>query len=394
MPMIAPVAHAVTDLIASTGTHLPRRTRVRLVWILLGVLTAQSIVGRRIASTAEAITPDSPQAERHERRVRRVWNDPRLTWEHAYAPVIRRVLRWQRAKRLRILIDESGYTAVTRVLVAAVWYRGRAIPLAWVHWRAQGPLPCSSWELTDARLAQVASLLPPERSVVVIADRAFGHPTFTDRITAQGWDWVVRVQRQTRYRDTTGRGIPLGDVLPTAGRRWKGQGKLFKNATWREVSVVAVWSRRHTEPLLLASSLPLAWDLIAEYRLRSAIETLFRDWKRAGWQWEARQVTDRDHLGGQILVLALTTLIVIMQGDEAANAILARPGAARRTRTWAGKHSLFRLGRDRIQARLWGTVTTPIVWTLDAWDVPTWPAACRWHHALAGTNLRSHSRAA
>jgi hypothetical protein len=392
--MITPVAHAVTDLIAATCTSLPRRTRARLVWIILGVLIAQSIVGRRIASTMEAITPDSPQAASHERRVRRVWNDPQLTWEHAYAPVIRRVLRWHRAKRLRILIDESGHTVVTRVLVAAVWYRGRAIPLAWVQWRAQAPLSCSYWDLTDALLAQVAALLTPEQSVVVIADRAFGHPTFTDRLAKQGWDWVVRVQGQTRYQDQTGRETPLREVLSTAGKRWRGRGKLFNHATWREVSVVAFWSRRHTTPLLLARSVPLAWDLIAEYRRRSAIETLFRDWKQAGWHWEASQVGDLDHLGVQILVLALTTLIVIMQGDEAANAILSRPGASRRTRTWAGKHSLFRLGRDRIQARLWGTVTTPIVWALDAWDAPTWQADCRRHHALAGTTLRPPAQAA
>jgi len=85
--------------------------------------------------------------------------------------------------------------------------------------------------------------------------------------------------------------------------------------------------------------------------------------------------------------------LVMMQGDEAANAILSRPGASRRTRTWAGKHSLFRLGRDRIQARLWGTVTTPIVWALDAWDAPTWQADCRQHHALAGTTLRPPAQA-
>lgn len=395
MAMIPSLSHEITDLLTLTCPTLPRRVRTRLVWGLLGVLLAGTIVLRQIASTYQAVTPDSPHAESHDRRLRRLLHDPTLTWDRAYAPVIRQVLRWRHAQRLRILIDESGHTDVVRTLVAAAWYRGRAVPLVWVNWPAQQRLTDMRYrDLCDLLLTRLEALLDTQRAVVVIADRAFGHPAFTDLVTQRGWDWLVRVQRQTCFRDRQGCIVPMHQPVARPGQRWRGQGDLFKKAGWRAATAVAYWSRRHKEPLLLASSLPVTWDLIAEYRKRGAIETLFRDWKAAGWQWESSQVTDLAHLERQVLLLALATLVVLCHGNAVAEEILAQPGPARRTRTWEGKHSLFRLGRDRVRARLAGTCPTSGAWQLASWDAPEWQVDCRRHHALVGTTPRPRARAA
>ena len=110
------------------------------------------------------------------RRLHRILDDPLVTWSEVYAPTLKRVLRWQRAKRLLLLIDESGHSDVFRVLTAAVWYRNRAIPLGWLSWPAQQPLACSYWEYVEELLAKVAPLLPKDPRIVVIADRADGGP--------------------------------------------------------------------------------------------------------------------------------------------------------------------------------------------------------------------------
>jgi len=121
-------------------------------------------------------------------------------------------------------------------------------------------------------LAQVATMLRAGAAPAVIADRAFGCPVFTDPVAARGWDWLVRVQGQTRFRDQSGRVQPLRRQVSSAGQRWKGRGCLFKDAGWRQASAVVLWGRNHREPLLLASSLPLGWDLLALYKKRTAIE--------------------------------------------------------------------------------------------------------------------------
>jgi len=301
---IHPFHHELTRLIADSLPDLPHTSRKRLTWFVLGILLAGTIVLSSIASAQAGFCGGSVTVESHERRLRRIEDDPFLTWQDTYAPAMRRVLKWKRAKRLFILIDETGHTDWVRVLTAAIWYRGRAIPLAWVQWRAQLPLTVSYWVLVDKLLAMVASIVPADVQVVVMGDQAFGNPQFTDRIEACGWKWLVRIQGQTCFRDRQGRRWQANQLLPQPGGRWKGWGQLFKKQGWRSGSLVAFWDHRHREPLLLASNLAPSWKLIRLYLCRGAIECLFRDWKSKGWQWESSQVRDLEHSEHLLLGLA------------------------------------------------------------------------------------------
>ncbi|HID62739.1 MAG TPA: hypothetical protein EYP49_08400 [Anaerolineae bacterium] len=65
----------------------------------------------------------------------------------------------------------------------------------------------------------IAPIVPADVQVVVIGDRAFGHPQFTDRIEAYGWEWLVRIQGQTCSRDGQGRRWSARQVLPQPGGR-------------------------------------------------------------------------------------------------------------------------------------------------------------------------------
>lgn len=363
--------------------HLPVPTRKRVVFLVLGILLSESVVMRRIASRLQGFVGDSTDEASHERRLRRVVADPLLSWAEVYVPALKQVLKWQRAKRILLLVDESGNRELFRVLEAAVWYRNRAIPLGWVSWVAQQPLERSYWECVEELLGKVSPLLPKGPQIVVVADRAFGNPAFTDRVSAHGWEWLVRVQRQTCFVDAQGRSTQLYQVLPGPNRRWRGHGKMFKKALWRECSCVCYWSRSHREPLLLASSLSADWDLIALYRCRGAIETLFRDWKSYGWNWEASQVRDLSHHERLLIGMAWATLVVLCLGNQVAQELLSRPPRARQSRSWHSKHSLFRLGLDRLHARLFNTTQTPIHWTLADFDAPGWQRQLRQRDAQA-----------
>jgi len=370
-----PLYREVGTIVQPCLSHLPAPTRTRVVFFLFGILLAGTIVLRVIATRQARRGGGSTSAASHERRLRRVLNDPGISWQQVYQPTVKQVLHWQRAKRLLILIDESGHTDRFRVLEVAVWYRGRAIPLAWVSWPAQTKLDRSYWDYTDEVLDMLQTLLPDGVPIVIIGDRAFGNPAFLDRVAQRGWDWLVRIQHQTCFRDAQGGCWAMNQVLQQRGQRWKGRGWLFKKAGWRAASAVASWGQRHKEPLLLASSLPAQWDVIALYRKRSAIEALFRDRKSAGWDWEASQVRDLAHHERVLVGMALATLLVLCLGNQQANDLLAQPARPRRTRPWHAKDSLFRLGLDTLDARLWQTDQTPIVWSLDQFDDPGWQDA-------------------
>ena len=381
------LTQSVETLLTASAVDLPRRTRQRLLFFIVGILLASSLVLRRIASTHAYLTPQTTCAASHERRLRRVLNDPHLTWERSYARVVRRLLARQRPRQWVVILDESGHTEKLRVLTAALWYRGRAIPLAWVSWPGQTRQTTSYWTRCDQVLEMVATLLPADAAVVVVADRAFGCPVFTDPVTHRGWNWVVRVQGQTRWQDRQGQIQPLRQQVRAAGQRWKGRGWLFKDAGWRQASAVVLWGRAHREPLLLASSLALSWDLIALNKKSASIEALFRDWKSSGFEWEASQVRELAHQERLVLGLAFATLLTLLLGTMAAATEQARPPRGSQRRTWAGAHSLFRLGREAFWQRLWRNERTPIRWELADLEAAPWSAASRSYHAPAGTTI-------
>lgn len=367
-----PFCRELYHFVVAVLPTLPHPARKRLVWWVLGILLARSVVLSRIAAAQAGFCGGSTSVESRERHLRHILSDDRLDWAHTYAPAVRRVLQWKQARRLLLLIDESGHSDQYRVLMVALWYRGRAVPLTWVDWPAQQPLEGRYWTQVEQLLQQVAQLVPANLQVVLIGDRAFGNPAFIDRVTAHGWAWLVRIQGQTCFRDAQGRRWQANQLLRQPGGRWKGRGQLFKKQGWRHASLVAFWDRQHREPLLLASSLPPGWTLIHLYLCRGAIECLFRDWKTYGWQWESSQVTNAAHRQVLLVGLAWATLVVLCLGEQVATETLRQPARPRRTPPRLGKRSLFTLGCERLQARLYRTVDTPICWTLTAFDAPAW----------------------
>src|SRR5512147_1038264 len=243
MPTIAHLQTAVEDLLTTCLPMVPQANRQRLGMFVVGVLVAGTIVLRRVATTQTHIGLGTAQAASHERRLRRILHDPQLAAAvPMYGRVVRRVLqRLRPGQRVWIILDESGHRDVVRVLLAALWYRGRAIPLAWVLWRAQHPHAQTYWQDCQPLLDQVAAILPAGVPVTVLADRAFGCPAFTDRVQAQGWDFLVRVQYQTRLRMPAGTEQPLRSLVPQPGGRWRGSGQVFKKQGWRAVRVVVYW---------------------------------------------------------------------------------------------------------------------------------------------------------
>lgn len=385
------LTRAVETLLTRSAVDLPIRTRQRLIFFILGILLSGTLVLRRIATTHAHLTPQTTCAASHERRLRRVLNDPGLTWERSYAPVVRQLLARQRARRWVVIVDETAQAAHVRVLVAALWYRGRAIPLAWQYWAGQTPQTTSYWVRGAALLEQVAALLPPSAAVVVVADRGFGCPAFTDLVAARGWAWLVRVQGQTRWQDATGRVRALRDQVRQRGDRWKGRGQVFKNADWRAAHAIVLWGHRHREPLLLVSSQRAQWDLAVTYQQRAAIEALFRDWKSHGWQWEASQVRDLAHQERILLGLAFATLIVFVLGTQAAAETRQAGRAAAR---WAARQSIWTLGRDALWQRVWRNDRTAIRWALADLDGRNWSTDVRARLAPAGARMAPTTQAA
>jgi hypothetical protein len=300
------------------------------------------------------------KAESLERQVRRMENDPEVNAEYCFRPLVRAYLAMGRPQQLVLILDPTLEEDKLVMVSVNLWYRGRSLPMVWTIWPANTPLEGDGfWKRISLLLDEVAKVVPPAVPVIMVADRAFGTPVFTDLVSQHGWDWVVRVQDQTLYKDRLGHSNSVRSLVGKQGQRKKLRGLAFKKAGWREVSLVVYWGRRHKRPLCLISDLRPDWSLITLYRQRFPIEGTFRDYKRYGWGWEQSQVTIQTHMERLLVGMALATWIALLMGTHKAVFILGQPPTGkRRSRPWEAKLSLFHLGLDALQE--WLLRTDPL----------------------------------
>jgi hypothetical protein len=279
-------------------------------------------------------------------------------------------------------MDATTHTDQFVVLMVAVYYRGRTIPLAWDMWHANVPLKGERfWERVKRLLQITTTLIPPTTRVTWLADRAFGTPQFMDLVVAHSWHFVVRVQGQTRFQDRTGYETRI-DSLVQARARFKGHGLVFKSSNWRAMNVVVWRSRHHRQLLCLVSDLDAEYDLVVVYRQRFAIEAMFRDYKAHGWQWEKSQVVDIDHTKRLLIGMALATLLCLLVGSQVGYEWLSKPASGKRlSPPREAKHSLFQHGLTRLLQWTSHYVKHPLYWRLIGWDRYHWQSLLRHHYA-------------
>ena len=232
-------------------------TRERLAILVLGIIHATSAAPAHVSRAVKALGLTGAKVESIERRIRRLQNDVQLTRALCFHAFVQYHLTLARASELQLILDVTTKEDDVVLLSAAVWYRGRALPLAWAVWPANVPLQGPRfWQRVALLLDEVERLLPLGVPVTWLADRAFGTPSFTDLVAAHHWHYVVRVQGQTRCRDRRGMERSVRELVRLPQQRAKLRGRVLKKHGWREASVLVHWGRGQEGPLSLVSDLP------------------------------------------------------------------------------------------------------------------------------------------
>jgi hypothetical protein len=390
VPLYQEVEGEIKRITAVAGLRVTAARRLAL--LVTGILAAQSCVIGRVAAELCALgVSGAGCAESVARRLRRTLADARLEPQTCYAPALATAIDWGAARgagRFAVLAaDESSRGGALHLFRVSLAYRGGSLPLAWAAWPQNRALPDGQyWAQVEATLERVAALLPAGLAVVVVADRAYDVPAFVDRVAARGWRWVVRCKARgaMRFRDRTGREWAVCELtrrhLPGPGRRWKGRGRAFKQAGWREASLVGQWGRGHKEPLVVLSDLPPQWRVLRLYERRFWIEAGFRSDKARGWRWEQSQVRDLAHQERLLLAMAWASLVALCLGAQAAAAKLAaRAARPPRRRPEHARASLFTLGLGRARHWLYRPDAAAPRWQLPDPLAESWSA--QWQRA-------------
>jgi hypothetical protein len=311
---------------------------------------------------------------------------------------------------VRLIVDETTHTDQTHVLVVGLAYRGVVLPLGVRTWAQNTPAAAGMyWQALGSLLWEVQAALPPalRPHVLVLADRGYGVPAMLDLLAALGWQWVVRVQGQTRVRFPDGTERAVRTLAPRPGTLWTqltpypppaadaappAPLPVFKRAGWRALHVVAAWAEGQAEPWLLVTSLPPTPARLHDYAARWAIERLFLAWKSHGWDLEAMRSTAPLPLARWLTGYVVATWWLLAAAIPPAGAYLDALAAHRGTRLrhpvqlrlplfapappWPAKRSLFTYGRQAFRDRAGTAAPPPLCWSFPEWDAPTWSVQC------------------
>jgi len=292
----------------------------QLALLVTGLLLARHTALPRVAARLRQVTPRA-HADSIERRLRRIlahttWDTPRI-----FEAVVRVSLQSLPTGQCVLVLDDTQQTDQCTLSTLALAYRGRALPLAWCRW--SGKLHGAYWTQIDQLFERAQRLLPAHVQPVLLADRGLASPALIELIQRRGWDYLLRVQRDTTVRTDKPRRRPhvqLGGLVAQPGApSVLLDGWVFvRHSAWAHVA--AVWRTGYQEPWLLISNLDLGLGLVDLYAQRMHIEALFRDAKSGGFEWELSRVLRPERAQRLLLAIMLALWCAVLLGEAAIRA--------------------------------------------------------------------------
>ncbi len=233
-----------------------------------------------------------------------------------FVPLLRWIVRLWSSTQLALTVDASSLGDRFVVLAVSLVYRGCAIPVAWTILPAGQKRAWRREWLRMLRLLRPA--IPPDWTVLVLADRGLYARCLFQRIVRLGWHPFLRINQGGKFRPAgQAKWYGLRELCGQVGQRWRGRGTAFVTKQCQvECTLVAWWGDGHKEAWYILTDLPPDGCDAQWYALRGWCEQGFKCTKRGGWQWQQTRMTDPARVARLWLAMAVATLWVISVGSE------------------------------------------------------------------------------
>jgi hypothetical protein len=248
------------------------------------------------------------------RRLSRFLGGSALHVRPLYAPLAR---AWLTAAtnsvgEIRLLLDSTQVSAHHQLVMVALAFRRRAIPIAWSWVPHQRGFSTACHQ--RALLRYVRSLLPPDARVVLVGDSEFGSIELVREL--EGWKWKYAVQQKQQHRvklPHQSKFRALREWAEGPGQRsWWPKTRLTKQEF--RTTVLLEWAVGEKEPWYLATNLETPAAALQAYRRRMWIDELFGDLKRHGVDLEMTHLRHIERLSRLTLLVALLYLWLLTLG--------------------------------------------------------------------------------
>jgi hypothetical protein len=245
--------------------------------------------------------------------MRRFVNNEDVDPDQCYRPVARRLLREaSQSGPLRLLVDRLELSSRRRLLVGALAYRRRALPIWWQVGRETG---ATGPEQPTDFLEELAELVPSEAEVVLIGDGEFHSVDLLQAAKQEGWNYCIRLHADTYLRRSEEQAWQECRALdPEEGeRRYVRDVQIAKTRGFGPVNLVYRWAEGEEDPWRLVTNLSPGFNVERLYERRMWIEELFGDWQEERFHLHQSRLYEPQTLSRLMLGLSLvyTWLIAV-----------------------------------------------------------------------------------
>lgn len=330
------VLNKIEHIIPTGHTYRARN----LAWLIVGIFYSSSVYLSKIANQMPG------QAVRHSavRRLSRFLDNGAVNVREWYRPLASQLLEEAATitGEIRLIIDATQIAQNHQLLMVALAYRRRALPIAWT-WIRSGK-GHSSGHKQMALFTYIRQLIPATAKVTVVGDSEF--TPLQGLLDSWGWFYALRQKGSHLYRQNSPDDWQRVNTLVTkpGQSRWLSNIELTREHRHR-CHFFAYWQPGEKEPWLIATNLPDAQTTKRYYKLRMWIEEMFGDFKSNGADLEKSRL--RHFLRLSRLTLAVAILYVWL---VAFGATTIKRGRRRLVdRPERRDLSIFRIGHDMLE---------------------------------------------
>ena len=314
-------------------------------WMMVGMMLSRSV---HLSYIAQKI-PGVAQQTSIVRRLSRLLKNRALRVREWYSPVATALLGdiVASGQSVRLIIDGTKVGRGHRLLMVAVAYRRRSLPIAWT-W-VKGTRGHSLATTQCALFAYIRTLLPAGANVLVVGDSEFGSVELMRHFKQWGWAYVLRQKGRTCHSAPESELWQRVDALV----QQPGQSAWLMDIQFTQqfafpVNLLAYWHPGEEHPWLLTTNLATMQQTLTAYRRRMWIEEMFADFKRHGFDLESTHLRHFLRLSRLTLFVALLYLWCVAFGAN----IIKRGLRSLVDRSDRRDLSIFRIGHDMIHRLL------------------------------------------
>jgi len=326
---------AVLDNLVNFLPEMKEEVRLTLALMITGILKSKSGQLSKIARAVQYTYKKESLVTRFQRLVR----NRNIEVEIEYNPFVVMVLAAVSPEQIGVMIDSTKIGGNCICLMVSIYYKSRALPLAWMVYK--GKKGHSSQQTQLALFQRVKNLLPETSSVIMLGDGEFDGSQVIDWFeTETTWQFVCRTDK-TNLIWYENQWIALEKLPLQPGQEiFLTHVLLTQTHQVGPVNILAVWNEAKNCHWFFVTNMETAKAAKTWYAKRFTTETLFSDFKGRGFHLDDTRLWKPERVSCLLLAGSIAYVLSIVLGVQAITS-----GAFRQlVRTDAFYHSLFQLG--------------------------------------------------